>query len=435
MKHKHLDVAIWLCLFAALLALTLFAAPPEGVLAAEGGLLQRSGPALFSGMIVVAALLIVLALVRLLAIPRFTVIPGKLQLFLEQLSCMIDGLARAVRAIGRAFGKIFIGIYKGIRALLRGVAALITGKAARSGPSASARAESGEGDDSMPEPEPPREPMPKQTKIVLVVWLCLIVVLLVLSVLTGHEGHADVQEAMRDAVLHDVNRVDLFGLHVNPGLISAIVVSAALLIAAALIRIFAIPRFKEVPGGFQLALETMVDTLDGLSLSRNGARPTFVGAYVFAAGAYIFVGTLFELLGLQAVAVNGASVTLPAPLSDINAAICMGCQSYLVILGGGLVHAGVHGALATLKEFSLPISMSFRLFGALLSGLLVTDLVYHYITLSYFLPVLIGVMFTLLHALIQTYVLCMLVGMYYGEVSERPPGKRKRRAKPRKQAT
>ena len=239
---------------------------------------------------------------------------------------------------------------------------------------------------------------------------------------------------MRDAVLHDVNRIELVGLRVNPGLISAIVVSAVLLIAAALIRIFVIPRFKEVPGGFQLALETAVDTLDGLSLSRDGTGTTFVGAYVFAAGAYIFVGTLFELLGLQAVAVNGSSVTLPAPLSDINAAICMGCQSYLVILGGGLVHAGLHGALATLKEFSLPISMSFRLFGALLSGLLVTDLVYHYITLSYVLPVLIGVMFTLLHALIQTYVLCMLVGMYYGEVSERPPGKRKRRAKSRKRA-
>ena len=62
--------------------------------------------------------------------------------------------------------------------------------------------------------------------------------------------------------------------------------------------------------------------------------------------------------------------------------------------------------------------MSFRLFGALLSGLLVTDLVYHYASLSYGIPVIVGVIFTLLHAVVQTYVLTMLVGMYYREVTE-----------------
>jgi F-type H+-transporting ATPase subunit a len=148
-----------------------------------------------------------------------------------------------------------------------------------------------------------------------------------------------------------------------------------------------------------------------------------LGAYIFAAGAYIFVGTLFELLGIQAVTVHGHSITLPAPLSDVNAAIALGTLSYLVILSGGIAGSGVKGVGKTLKEFSLPISMSFRLFGALLSGLLVTELVYYYISLSFVLPVLVGVLFTLLHALVQTYVLTMLVSMYYGEVSE--PGEPK----------
>ena len=62
--------------------------------------------------------------------------------------------------------------------------------------------------------------------------------------------------------------------------------------------------------------------------------------------------------------------------------------------------------------------MSFRLFGALMSGLLGTDLVYHYITLSFVLPVIVAVLFTLLHALIQTYVLTMLTSVFYGEVTE-----------------
>ena len=58
------------------------------------------------------------------------------------------------------------------------------------------------------------------------------------------------------------------------------------------------------------------------------------------------------------------------------------------------------------------------MFGALLSGALVTELVYYYIHLSFVLPVAVGVLFTLLHALIQAYVLTMLTALFYGEVSE-----------------
>lgn len=278
----------------------------------------------------------------------------------------------------------------------------------------------------------------KQHKKALALWIGSVLVLLVGALLAGSPGRTEtVQEAMRDAVLHSVNRISLLGLKtVNPGMISAFVVTAALLLAAALIRVFVIPRFRYVPGKFQLVLEEAVGLFDRMSRGDSPHRCKFLGAYIFAAGAYIFVGTLFELLGIQAVTVHGHSITLPAPLSDVNAAIALGTLSYLVILSGGIAGSGVKGVGKTLKEFSLPISMSFRLFGALLSGLLVTELVYYYISLSFVLPVLVGVLFTLLHAVIQTYVLTMLVSMYYGEVSEpdppKPPReKRKKRKKTR----
>ena len=59
------------------------------------------------------------------------------------------------------------------------------------------------------------------------------------------------------------------------------------------------------------------------------------------------------------------------------------------------------------------------MFGALLSGLLVTELVYYYVTLSYAVPVIVAVLFTLLHALIQAYVLTTLTSMFYGESTEK----------------
>ena len=261
----------------------------------------------------------------------------------------------------------------------------------------------------------------KKKKVGLLLWLAVIAVLAIGSVLTGSSGGKEesVKAAMRDAVLHDANRISLFGLKdVNPGLISAIAVTVLLLLAALCIRIFVIPKFQYIPGKFQLVLEQLVGMFDKMAKTNSPHRNKFLGAYIFAAGAYIFVGTLFELFGLQGITTTGSSITLSAPLADVNAAISLGCLSYLVIMSGGIAENGFKGIISTLKEFSLPISMSFRLFGALLSGLLVTELVYYYITLSYVLPVIVGILFTALHALIQSYVLTMLTALFYGEMAE-----------------
>ena len=270
--------------------------------------------------------------------------------------------------------------------------------------------------------------MKKNRRTALLIWLVLLCVLLAASLAVGGLPKGEsIRSAMRDAVLHEENKISLFGLlDVNPAVISGFTVTGVLLVFALLVRLFFVPRMKTVPGKFQLLLESAVGYFDGLAKGGSPHRNRFLGGYVFAAGAYIFIGTLFELFGVQAVTTRGLSVALPAPLSDINAAISLGCLSYLVILSGGIAGNGLRGVGSTLKEFSLPISMSFRLFGALLSGLLVTELVYYYIHLSFVLPVAVGVMFTLLHALIQTYVLTMLTTLFYGEVSEPHPKKAKK---------
>ena len=262
--------------------------------------------------------------------------------------------------------------------------------------------------------------MKKKKIIVLVTGLIIIAALLVgIFLIPAKENGESINGTMRDEVLHETNKINLFGLEVNPGLISAFTVTGVIFVFSLIVRIFVIPKFTYVPTKFQLVLETAVGTFDDMAKSSSPGRNKFLGAYIFTAAAYIFIGTLFELLGLQAVTTLNRSVSLPAPLADINGAITMGCVSYLVILGGGIVSNGIKGVGKTLKDFSLPISMSFRLFGALLSGALVTELVYYFSALSFVLPVVVGVMFTLLHALIQAYVLTMLTSLFYGEVSEK----------------
>lgn len=263
--------------------------------------------------------------------------------------------------------------------------------------------------------------MDKKKKITATAFFSIIAVILLIGIiLTGSSGdHEPINEVMKDAVLHESNKISLFGLtEVNPGLISAFAVTGIFALFAIAVRIFVIPKFKIVPGKLQLLLETAVGYFDKLAKQNSPHRNKFLGAYVFSAGAYIFVGTIFELFGFQAVTTRGSSISLPAPLADINGALMIGCLSYTVILLGGIAGNKINGIGKTLKEFSLPISMSFRIFGALLSGALVTELVYHYLQLSFGLPILVAVLFTLLHALIQAYVLTMLTALFYGEVSE-----------------
>lgn len=270
----------------------------------------------------------------------------------------------------------------------------------------------------------------KQRIISFVIFAALIILLMGGIILLRHGAEEEsISEVMRNEVLHEIHKVNFFGMQVNPGLISAFTVSGIIIVFAVIVRIFVIPKFKIIPGKFQMFLEEIVNLFDKLAKSNSPHKNNFLGAYIFGAGVYIFVGTVFELFGFQVISIAGSSIALPAPLSDINGAIALGFLSYGIILGGGLVVNGIKGVGKTLKDFSLPISMSFRLFGALLSGALVTELVYYYMSLSFVVPVIVGVLFTLLHALIQAYVLTLLVSIFYGEVVEKHEKKPKKKKK------
>ncbi|MFA5562341.1 MAG: F0F1 ATP synthase subunit A [Eubacteriales bacterium] len=260
----------------------------------------------------------------------------------------------------------------------------------------------------------------KQILFVTLVTLAVIAALIAVVLVTQGQPEKDesLGEVMRDAVLHEQNKVSLFGLPVNLSVASGFLLTGVLLFLALLARLFVIPRFRDKPGRLQSLLELPVSFFEDLAKKNSPTHYRFLGAYVFGAGVYIFAGTLMELFGIQVLTTAGHSVSLPAVLADINAALAMGFLSYGVILVGGLCTNRVRGGLHALKDFSLPVSMSFRLFGALLSGLLVSELVYYFIYTGFVLPVLVAVLFTLLHAVIQTYVLTLLTALFFGEATE-----------------
>ena len=228
---------------------------------------------------------------------------------------------------------------------------------------------------------------------------------------------ANVGEIMREALFPE--KIAFFGIKVSPSFFSALIVIAALLLFALIVRIFVIPRFKKVPGRFQLFLETLVGFFDNLAKTNSPEHNSFLGAYVFSAGMFIFFGTFIEMFGFRAV------------MGDLNVCLMLGITSYSVILIGGLVHNKVRG-LGALKDFSLPLSMSFRLFGAIIGGVLVNELIYvafHVISLTIVVPMLVDVMFTMMHAIVQAYVLPLLTAMFFGEATEKHEKKEKKKKK------
>ncbi len=84
--------------------------------------------------------------------------------------------------------------------------------------------------------------MSKKKKIISITVFIAIVSLLIVGIILTRGSYKEtetIQEIMKDAVLHDAEKVSLFGiLYVNPGLISAYTVTAILFIFALIIRIF-----------------------------------------------------------------------------------------------------------------------------------------------------------------------------------------------------
>ena len=213
---------------------------------------------------------------------------------------------------------------------------------------------------------------------------------------------ASLGESMREALLPE--NVNFLGLGVNPSFYTSLIVGGFLILLAIVMRVFIIPRFKDSPGKLQSVLESIVLMFDKMNEENSDTR-AFMGGYVFTAAMYIFFGTMVELIGLRPV------------MADINACLALSVCTFGSIVFFSAKAKGGKGALGALKDITLPVSMSFRLFGSISSGLLITELVYHYFFLSFGLPVIVGVLFTCFHAVIQAYVFSILSSLFVGEAA------------------
>lgn len=197
-------------------------------------------------------------------------------------------------------------------------------------------------------------------------------------------------------------------------------VTAVVLVLALLFRFICVPRFKEVPTGLQNALELVIEKLDSYSLSQSH---TDLGdncsAYIMALGLYLVGCAALELFGVR------------SPSSDLLTTFALALVTFFLINYYGLARKGLGGRIkdftkptpimAPIKlitDIAIPVSMACRLFGNMLAGLIVMELLYY--ALGNFAagpPAVLGLYFNLFHPLIQAFIFITLSLSFIGEAA------------------
>ncbi len=215
-------------------------------------------------------------------------------------------------------------------------------------------------------------------------------------------------------------RVMLFGQSVSSTVLISCGVSVALILIAALIRIFVIPRFKETPRGLQLILETAVGAMNDLTKEKYGHANSGLSSYFFAMAALMVGSAVVELVGLR------------PPTTDLSMTFSYALITFILINVFGIYKKGLKGRAQTyikpnaiiapfklISDLAIPISLACRLFGNMLGGMIVVELLYYALgAFSVGVPAVLGLYFNAFHPLIQFFIFINLSLTFIGEAVE-----------------
>jgi F-type H+-transporting ATPase subunit a len=180
-------------------------------------------------------------------------------------------------------------------------------------------------------------------------------------------------------------------------------------------------NIDEAPTGFLNVIETGVETINGLVRDTMGPHNMKFGAYIFTLMAFLAVANLLGLIGLT------------PPTSDYSVTFSLAIVTFfLTQIFQFKTRGGVGGYLKSftepfpaltplnvIGELANPVSLSFRLFGNIMSGGIIMALLYN--ALGYFAPLITPVLhgyFDVFSGLLQTFIFVMLTMIFIGGATE-----------------
>jgi F-type H+-transporting ATPase subunit a len=177
------------------------------------------------------------------------------------------------------------------------------------------------------------------------------------------------------------------------------------ILAAIFIRI-KVRRFTDLPGKFQNGLEAIVEAFEGLLISAVGERLSYLGNWFFMVFAFLLTSSLSGLVGFRPPTADWAT-TFAFALGTfiLIQAIGIKCRGFGYIRSFFEPYA-IMFPINIVGELARPISLSFRLFGNVLSGLIIMTFIYSYapVYLRVIVPAALHAYFDVFLGLLQTYI-------------------------------
>jgi F-type H+-transporting ATPase subunit a len=223
-----------------------------------------------------------------------------------------------------------------------------------------------------------------------------------------------------DFMIHYLQEVKIGGysFYITTTHVSLLIISVVLIIfAIAANRVIRKANPDDTPGGFQNVVELITDMLTNMVKTSMGDNaPRFVN-YISSVFLFILISNISGLFGLR------------APTADYGVTLPLGLITFCIIHYCGVKKNKIKHFTALFEPFALlfpinligelavPLSLSLRLFGNVLSGTVMMGLLYGMlpIFLKFGIPAACHIYFDIFSGCIQTYVFCMLTMTYVND--------------------
>lgn len=207
-------------------------------------------------------------------------------------------------------------------------------------------------------------------------------------------------------VLFEINGEPVYATQT---LVATWVVMGVLILLAVIVRI-RILSFKDVPRGFQNAIEAAVEVMSNFAKGTMGPRLEGFGGYFFAIFAFILLSNYAGLFGLR------------PPTADLATTAPLAFSTFILIHVTGIRMSGkkyfkeffepnpIFFPINLVGELAKPISLGFRLFGNILGGVIILGLVYSMLpfAMRFVLPDVLHAYFDIFAGALQAFIFTIL---------------------------
>lgn len=221
--------------------------------------------------------------------------------------------------------------------------------------------------------------------------------------------------------------VEILGFNLSETTLITVAIVIIASVLCVLFRFLVFPKFTEEPKGIQNAMEICVETVESFCINATDKKAgKSLAPYMFSLAIYLVFSAATELFGLR------------APTSDLAVTFSMGLITFFLLNYHGLKKLGVGGRLKSMggavpamrpimiplkivSDIAVPVSLACRLFGNMLGGMIVMELLKGALGgYAAGIPGVAGLYFNLFHPLIQAYIFITLSLTFIDEAMESP---------------